>query len=59
MNGMAKSHDSDAEAPFDEPPTQPPYAPDPRLIDVLERGSRTTVEEARERLRRDAREQRN
>ena len=56
MTGMAKPQEPDAteSTPGDEPPKPPPYAPDPRLIDVMERGPRTTAEQAREKLRRDA-----
>jgi len=46
--------DKTQSTPGDEPPQPPPYAPDLRLIDVMERGSRTTAEQARERLRKDA-----
>ncbi len=52
MRDMAEDPDEEIESP-DEPPP-PPYAPDPRLIDLIERGRRMTDEEAREALRRDS-----
>jgi hypothetical protein len=35
-------------------PPLPPYSPDPRLIDLMERGAQMTDEEARQALARDA-----
>ena len=56
MTGMAKPQEPDATPAVsgDEPPQPPPYAPDLRMIDVMERGSRTTAEQVRAQLRRDA-----
>ncbi len=53
MRHMANDPDEEIESP-DESPPSPPYAPDPRLIDLIERGSHMTDEEAREALRRDS-----
>jgi hypothetical protein len=36
------------------PPPLPPYSPDPRLIDLMERGADVTDEEALRTLARDA-----
>ena len=55
MSGMAEKEQSPDQPAPDQaqlPPPLPPYAPDPRLIDLMERGADMTDEDVRRELRR-------
>jgi hypothetical protein len=55
MKDMAEEQEPQEEQePSQALPPLPPYSPDPRLIDLMERGAHLTDEEARQALARDA-----
>jgi hypothetical protein len=53
MSDVVTEHEPDeSREPIESAPSPPPYAPDPQLFDLMERGRRMSDEEVRDLYRR-------